>query len=154
MQLKWNTFSISLNSILSKNNSQSQSSFDNWGVIGRLLQDIFSVVDPSACQTTCQSGGCQRQISKGSYKNIYSDIISICTDIFSLLVNIEQRKWQTWYHIHVYVCQHDLSWLVAANDGWSESLILSHLHAFLPCIFNVLTFKICHDKIAEFTGTM
>ena len=34
----------------------------------------------------------QRQFSKGSYKNIYSDIISICTGMFSLLVNIEQQR--------------------------------------------------------------
>jgi len=86
--------------------------------------------------------GCQRQFNKGSYKNIYSDISSICTGIFSLLVNIEQRRWQTWCHTHVDVCQRHLSRLVTASDDWSESFILSCLQAFLilTYLFDVLSF--------------
>jgi len=41
---------------------------------------------------------------------------------------------------HVDVCQRHLSRLVTANDnGWSESL-LSCLHAFITCFFDVLGF--------------
>jgi len=69
--------------------------------------------------------------------------------MFSLLVNTEQRRWQTWYHTHVDVCQCHLSRLVSAKDQ-PELLIL------FTCLSNLTfwCFKIFQDKIAEFTGTM
>jgi len=116
----------------------------NWRIITRRFQSCWSMSQSNQIPV---GGSCQSQFSKVSYKNIYWDIISICTGMFSLLVNIEQWKWQTWSHTHVDVCRH-LSWLIPANDGQSESLILS-------CLSNLTfrCFKIFHNKIVEFTGT-
>ena len=74
---------------------------------------IYQPVKPHATQ-----GDCQRQFSKVSYRNIYSDIICICTGMFSLLVNSEQQRWQTWSRTHVDICQCHLSQLVPGPSEW------------------------------------
>jgi len=108
----------------------------NWQITTRHFKCCWSI----SLSNDMPLGGCQRQFSKGSHKNIYSDIICICTGMFSLLDNIEQQIWQRWSHTHVDVCQRHLSQLVAANDGQSETLVLSCIHTFLTYLFDVLRF--------------
>jgi len=122
MHLKWkgNTFSISLNGILSKKNSKSQTSFDNWEKLANHYKgfSVLLIHQPVKPHTV---GG---SFARSHIKYIYSDIISIYTGMVSLLVNSEQLRWQTWSHTHVDVCQCHSSRLIAANGGQSESLIL------------------------------
>ena len=72
----------------------------------------------------------QREFSKVLYKNIYSDIfpfVLVCFLHWSTLSSEDDKHDPT----HMDVCQRHLSRLVAAKDGWSESLISYCLHDFL-----------------------
>ena len=105
----------------------------NWRIITRPFQCCWSISQSNHMPV----GG---SLARGPIKYIYSDIVCICTGMFTLLVNSEHRRWQTWSHTQVDVCQRHSSRLVSANDGRSVTYLVYSIHVFLTYLYDVLRY--------------